>query len=91
MSDMKSTSKSYAHYTGRQLGLYQVGELVGRGGMAEVYRSRQPELDREVAIKILHPHRTDDPNFIERFRREAKMAATLRHPHIVQVLSLIHI
>ncbi|MBK8931511.1 MAG: protein kinase [Chloroflexi bacterium] len=85
MSDMKSTSKSYAHYTGRQLGLYQVGELVGRGGMAEVYRSRQPELDREVAIKILHPHRTDDPNFIERFRREAKMAATLRHPHIVQV------
>ncbi|MCA9874960.1 MAG: protein kinase [Anaerolineales bacterium] len=85
MSDMKASPKPYAHYTGRQLGIYHVEEMLGRGGMAEVYKSRHPELDRDVAIKILHPHRTDDPNFIERFRREAKMAATLRHPHIVQV------
>ncbi len=85
MSDMKTTPKPYAHHTGRQLGIYHVEEMLGRGGMAEVYKSRHPELDRDVAIKILHPHRTDDPNFIERFRREAKMAATLRHPHIVQV------
>ena len=85
MSDMNSTPKPYAHYTGRLLGIYQVEELLGRGGMAEVYKAHHPELDRDVAIKILHPHRTDDPNFIERFRREAKMAATLRHPHIVQV------
>ncbi len=53
--------------------------------MAEVYRTLHPELGRELAVKIVHPFLTDTPGFVERFRREARTAAALRHPHIVQV------
>jgi serine/threonine-protein kinase len=76
---------SYAFHVGRTVGKYHLESLLGRGGMAEVYKARHPELDRVVAIKILHPFFTDDPGFVERFRREARAAAVLRHPNIVQV------
>jgi tetratricopeptide (TPR) repeat protein/tRNA A-37 threonylcarbamoyl transferase component Bud32 len=69
----------------RTLGKYELQERLGRGGMAEVYKAHHPELDRLVAIKILHPHLADEPDFITRFRREAQAIAQLRHPHIVQV------
>ncbi|MCB8943501.1 MAG: SUMF1/EgtB/PvdO family nonheme iron enzyme [Ardenticatenaceae bacterium] len=76
---------SFAYHTGRSVGKYTLQTLIGRGGMAEVYKSRHPELGRDLAIKILHPHFTDTPGFIERFRREAQAAAALRHPNIVQI------
>ncbi len=74
-----------ADLSGTTLGKYQLIERLGRGGMADVYKGYQPGLDRYVAVKVLHPHLSEDPDFITRFRREAKSVANLRHPHIVQV------
>lgn len=70
---------------GKTLGKYELRERIGRGGMAEVYRAYHPSLDRYVAIKILHPFLGEDPEFKERFEREARSVAQLRHPSIVQV------
>jgi serine/threonine-protein kinase len=70
----------------RQLGeRYQVGELLGRGGMAEVHEGHDLRLGRRVAIKILRPELARDPAFLARFRREAQSAASLNHPNVVAV------
>lgn len=58
---------------------------IGRGGMAVVYRARERELDRDVAIKVLPSNFTFDEGFIERFQREARVSGSLEHPHIVPV------
>ncbi|NWF68170.1 MAG: serine/threonine protein kinase, partial [Chloroflexi bacterium] len=71
--------------TNRKLGKYEVLERLGRGGMAEVYRAYHASLDRYVAIKVLHAFLADDPEFKNRFEREAQNIAKLRHPNIVQV------
>ncbi|PYJ02902.1 MAG: hypothetical protein DME25_14570 [Verrucomicrobia bacterium] len=63
----------------------QVLELLGQGGMGTVYKARQPQLDRFVALKILSPELSRDPAFAERFAREAKALARLNHPNIVGV------
>ncbi len=70
---------------GQTLGRYQLLDRLGRGGMADVYRAYQPGLDRYVAIKVLHPHLSEETDFITRFQREARSVAALRHPNIVQV------
>ena len=64
---------------------YQIGEVVGRGGMAEVHEARDLRLGRRVAVKILRPDLARDPLFQARFRREAQSAAALNHPNIVAV------
>jgi beta-lactam-binding protein with PASTA domain/predicted Ser/Thr protein kinase len=64
---------------------YELGELIGYGGMAEVHRGRDTRLNREVAIKMLRPDLARDPSFLIRFRREAHSAAGLNHPSIVSV------
>jgi beta-lactam-binding protein with PASTA domain len=64
-------------------GRYQVGGLIGRGGMAEVHAGHDTRLGRTVAIKILRPDLARDPAFLSRFRREAQAAAGLNHPAIV--------
>ena len=69
----------------RFIGKYEVRGELGHGGMAVVYRAHDPTLDREVAIKVLHPHLAQDPESRMRFEREAKAAARLRHPNIVEV------
>ncbi len=66
-------------------GRYQVGELIGRGGMAEVHIGHDNRLGRTVAIKILRSDLARDPTFLARFRREAQAAASLNHPAIVAV------
>ena len=66
-------------------GRYQIVARIAAGGMGEVYRAHDPVLDREVALKILHPSLADDPGFIDRFRREARSAGMLSHPNIVAV------
>jgi serine/threonine protein kinase/lipoprotein NlpI len=63
----------------------EVLACLGRGGMGVVYKARQKSLDRLVALKILAPEREKDPQFAERFAREAKALAKLSHPHIVTV------
>jgi eukaryotic-like serine/threonine-protein kinase len=65
---------------------YELEELVGTGGMSSVFRAYDIQLDRRVAIKILHEHYEDDPEYIERFRREARAVAQLSHPNIVTVI-----
>jgi serine/threonine protein kinase len=66
-------------------GRYELGELIGYGGMAEVHRGRDVRLGRDVAIKILRADLARDPSFLNRFRREAQSAAGLNHPAIVAV------
>ena len=66
-------------------GRYELGELIGYGGMAEVHRGRDTRLNREVAIKVLRADLARDPSFLTRFRREAHSAAGLNHPSIVSV------
>ncbi|WP_034611353.1 Stk1 family PASTA domain-containing Ser/Thr kinase [Cellulomonas sp. URHD0024] len=66
-------------------GRYEVGELIGRGGMAEVHIGHDTRLGRTVAIKILRSDLARDPSFQNRFRREAQSAASLNHPAIVSV------
>jgi len=70
---------------GRTLGQYRLVERLGRGGMAEVYKAYQPSLDRYVAIKVLHAYFAEEEDFRQRFQREARAVARLRHPNIVQV------
>ena len=64
---------------------YTVGQVIGRGGMAEVYEGTDRRLNRKVAIKVLRPDLAQDPLFQERFRREARSAAGLNHPNIVAI------
>ncbi|MDR1426407.1 MAG: protein kinase, partial [Bifidobacteriaceae bacterium] len=66
-------------------GRYEVVSRIARGGMAGVYLARDLRLERDVALKILHPHLADSPDFVERFRREARSAAKLVHPGIVGI------
>ena len=70
----------------RRLGeRYELGEVIGRGGMAEVHEGKDLRLGRRVAVKILRPDLARDPSFQARFRREAQSAASLNHPNIVAV------
>ena len=73
---------------GQTLGHYRILELLGRGGMGEGYRAEDTTLGREVAIKVLPQAFTEDPERLARFEREAKLLATLNHPHIAQIHAL---
>ena len=64
---------------------YQVISLVASGGMASVYLANDQVLERKVALKVIHPHLAKDKSFVEKFQREAKMAAQLSHPNLVNV------
>lgn len=70
---------------GAWLGGYQVIEEIGEGGMAKVYRARQPSLNRDVAVKVLPDSLAAEPGFRERFQQEAVAVARLRHPNILAV------
>ena len=73
---------------GARLGPYEIGEMIGRGGMGEVYRATDTRLGREVAVKVLSPHLADDPASLARFRREARAVAALSHTNIVAVFDV---
>ena len=68
-----------------KLGRYEILEEIGRGGFAIVYRARDTELDRLVALKELKPMLLQDTGWVRRFRREARAIARLDHPRIVPV------
>ena len=71
---------------GQQFGGYEVAELIGKGGMGEVYRAKQLSMDREVALKILSPRLAlKEPSFAQRFVDEARAAGKLNHPNIIHV------
>jgi pSer/pThr/pTyr-binding forkhead associated (FHA) protein len=70
---------------GKNVGGYEILEVIGRGGMGTVYKAKQISLGRDVALKILSRRYTRDEKFIEMFVREARAAGALNHPNIVQV------
>jgi serine/threonine protein kinase len=70
---------------GTPFGRYRLIELLGRGGMGEVWRTYDSAIDRVVALKMLLPHLSEDPDFEKRFRREARAAARLDNPHVVPI------
>jgi serine/threonine-protein kinase len=65
---------------------YEIQELLGSGGMSSVYRAHDKLLERAVALKVLHEHFSGDPEYVERFRREARAIAKVSHPNIVTVI-----
>jgi serine/threonine protein kinase len=66
-------------------GKYRIDALLGQGGMGAVYRATHLGTTRTVAVKVIHPRFSQDPEFVERFRREAEAAGRLRHPNVVDV------
>src|SRR5436305_5771227 len=70
---------------GNTYGKYELRERLGQGGMAEVWKAFDTQLQRYVAIKFLHANLQADPSFVSRFTREAQVIAALRHPNIVQI------
>ncbi|MGA9531576.1 MAG: protein kinase [Anaerolineales bacterium] len=78
-------------WIGKRLGgRYMVEELLGQGGMSSVYKGTDPNLRRTVAIKMIHPHLSQDPQFVSRFEEEAAAVARIRHPNIIQVYDFDH-
>ena len=73
--------------TGSRLGTYELLEPLGQGGMGVVYRARDSRLQRDVALKLVHPHLLDE-DYLERFRREARVLAALGHPNVASVYEL---
>ena len=74
--------------TGARLAQYEIIEPIGSGGMGEVYRARDPRLDRDVAIKVMAPHVAADPEMRRRFETEARAVAALSHPSILAIHEL---
>ncbi len=70
---------------GETVGPYKIIQYLGQGGMATIYRAQQVTLDRDVALKVIHPALKDDQSFLLRFKREASIVAKLNHPNIVPV------
>ena len=74
--------------TGRRFGVFQVGGLLGSGGMGDVYEARDTRLGRSVALKVLPPEFTADPERLARVEREARLLAALNHPHIAAIYAV---
>lgn len=72
-------------WNGKTIGKVQIGEMIARGGMAEVYYAEHIPLNRKVAVKIMRDHVDDDPESRARFEREARVVAGLHHPNIIQI------
>ena len=83
---MGGQSMTRASWIGKTLGgRYRIDDILGQGGVSAVYKAYDPNLKRVVAIKMIHAHLAEDPQFVIRFKEEAATVAQLRHPHIVQV------
>jgi eukaryotic-like serine/threonine-protein kinase len=70
---------------GTRLGQYEIGARIGAGGMGEVFRARDTQLKREVAVKVILPSHSFDPDLPRRFRQEAEAAAAISHPNVVSI------
>ena len=81
----KSGGDSDAFHEPKRFGPYRIERLLGRGGFASTYLARHEATGTPVALKVLHPYRMDDPEFLERFRQEARLGAMLDHPNLVRL------
>ena len=75
----------YLLMTGQLVGHYRVLEKIGAGGMGEVFRARDERLGRDVALKLIRPASSDNPDHLRRFEQEARAAAALNHPNILAI------
>src|SRR5688572_30806042 len=73
---------------GSRLGPYEIVAPLGAGGMAEVYRARDPRLGRDVAVKVLPESATNDPERLARFEQEARAVAALSHPNVLAIFDI---
>src|SRR5215216_2124633 len=73
---------------GTMIANYRIDRLLGEGGMGTVYQAYDMSLQREVALKLIHPHLASQPSFMDRFIQEARLMARLDHPGIVRVYAL---
>ena len=87
-SEAEAAGERKGELTGREVGGYRVGRLLGRGGMGTVYEAVQLSLERVVAFKVLAPELAADPGFVDRFVAEARAAGRLSHAHIVAVFDV---
>jgi len=78
-------------HAGDQIGVYEIQSLLGAGGMGEVYRARDTDLGRDVAIKVLQPAFLADRARLARFEREARVLAALSHPNVGGILAIEHV
>jgi len=76
------------YMSGQTVGKYQLEELVGRGGMGEVYAAKHLETGQRVALKLLHPNMVDNQEYVQRFMREAQAAAAVPSEHVAEVYEL---
>ncbi len=74
-----------ADLIGQRIGQHEIVALLGEGGMAAVYRARQPSMGRDVAVKVIESKLARNPEFVKRFEREARTVAALSHPFILKV------
>ena len=74
--------------TGKKLGVYEIREPLGRGGMGAVFKAYDPTLDRFVAVKVLPAQMAKDTSFVARFQHEARALAKLRHPHLMHIYAV---
>src|SRR5882757_7957963 len=74
--------------TGQQVGHYRVLEKIGSGGMGDVFRARDERLGRDVALKLIRPASSDNPDHLRRFEQEARAAAALNHPNILAIFDV---
>ena len=74
--------------TGQTLGEFEIVEPIGRGGMGAVYRAAQPSLGRFVAVKVVPERFSRNENFLARFQREARAAAAVEHPNILEIYTI---
>src|SRR5512135_3326535 len=70
----------------QELGPYRLMEKIGSGTTASVYRAEQTSLGRQVVLKVLYPHLSEDPRFLQRFQTEARAVAALDHENVVRVI-----
>ncbi len=75
---------------GEVLGPYEIEDVLGQGGMGRVFLARHTQLDRKVALKVLHPELAKDPSQLQRFFQEARAVGRIRHEHIVEVYDFVH-
>ena len=82
VNELLEPKASHRTLIGQRIGGYEIRSLLGAGGMGEVYRARDPKLERDVAIKVLPVGIASDGERLARFQREARVLASLNHPHI---------
>jgi serine/threonine-protein kinase len=88
---MAKASRPTVNWIGHTIaGRYKIEALLGQGGMSSVYKATDPNLQRTVAIKLIHPHLSSDAQFVRRFEQEAAAIAQLRHSNIIQVYDFNH-